>query len=117
MPALAEHPRTVGILELDKMVVLDFAVLLADAHLPPPLPLGADGIRPLDPVDDIEVVYVLLTDVIAREPVEVVPVPDLVLHFGHAGLAVARPHAAAVPVGAGGVNVADGAILQSLDRF
>ena len=34
-----------------------------------------------DPVADVEVVDVLLDDVVAAEPGEVVPVADLVLHF------------------------------------
>src|SRR5262249_32308679 len=63
VPALAEHPRAVGVLELDEMVIVDFAVLLADADLSPSLALGANGMRALQPVDDVEVMDVLLADV------------------------------------------------------
>src|SRR5262249_30130204 len=92
MAALAEHACALSVFEFGEMVVEDFADLLPDPHLPAPLSLGADGVGPFQPVDDIHIVDVLLDDVIAREPVEVVPVPDLVFHFGHAALAVAGPH-------------------------
>ena len=46
------------------------------------MPLALTGIAALEPVDDVEVVDVLLDDVIAAEPGEVVPVAHLVFHFG-----------------------------------
>ena len=70
-----------------------------------------------EPVADVEVVDVLLDDVIAAEPVEVVPVAHLVFHFGLAGLADADPEAGAVPVDAGEEDVADLAVLDAGDGF
>ena len=60
---------------------------------------------------------VLLDDVIAAQPHEVVPVPHLVLHLGILGLAWIHPQAAAVPIDAGGNDVADRAVVQPLDGF
>ena len=69
----------------------------------------------LDPVTDVQVVNVLLADVVAAEPDEMVPVAHLVFHFGHFRRAVAEPRLAAVPVGLAEDHVADRAIVDLLD--
>ena len=72
------------------------------------------------PVADVQVVDVLLDDVIAAEPGEVVPVVHLVFHFGLLVAvlrAVANPQAAAVPIDAREQDVADRAVVNLLHRF
>src|SRR5205085_4523434 len=91
--ALAEHHGAVGVGELDEMVVVVLAVLLARANLAAALALRLGRVGALDPVGDVQVVNVLLGDVVAAEPVEVVPVAHLVLHLGLLGLARADPDA------------------------
>ena len=76
-----------GIRELDGMVVEDLAHVAAHADLPAAHALGFGGMHPDDPVSDVQIVDVLLDDVVAAEPVEVIPVADLVLHFGFARFA------------------------------
>ena len=93
MAAVAERLQAVGIGELDGVVVVDFAHVLAHADLPAAHALGLDGMALGDPVADVDVVHVLLDDVVAAEPGEIVPVADLVLHFRLARLAGADPHA------------------------
>jgi hypothetical protein len=68
-------------------------------------------------IDDIEVVDVLLDDVIARQPVEVVPVIHLILGFRLLLIAIANPDAAPVPVRACQDDVADRTFLKLLDRL
>src|ERR1041385_8061152 len=80
--ALAEAARAIGVFELDGVVVEDFAVIRAFAHFAAAHAMRADGIALLDPVDDIEVVNVLLADMVAAKPDEVIPVAHLVLHLG-----------------------------------
>ena len=75
------------------------------------------GCVPSDPVHDVEIVDVLLDDVIAGEPGEVVPVADLPLDVAPPRLAVDDPDFAAVPVGFGVRDVADCAVVDALDRF
>src|SRR5690606_1029161 len=53
---------------------------------------------------------------VAAQPVKVVPVAHLVFHLRLARLALAHPHATAVPIHLSGDNVADGAVLDALDR-
>ena len=89
--ALAEHLRAVGVGELDGVVVEDLAEVLAPiADLAAAHAVGLDRMGVLDPVADVEVVDVLLADVVAAEPDEVVPVAHLVLHFGLARAARSR---------------------------
>ncbi len=77
---------------------------------------GALGrVRPQDPVDDVQVVDVLLDYVVAAGPHEMVPVVELVLDVVHFRLARVEPDVALVPVAAPGQDVADGALLQTLD--
>ena len=85
------------------MVVVDLADLgvfdLMSAAMAASHAVGRHGVIALDPVADVEVVDVLLDDVVAAEPDEVIPVAHLVFHFGLARLALAHPDGAAVPVG------------------
>ena len=66
-----------------------------------------DGISAHKPVDDIDVVNVLLSDVVSAKPVEVIPVAHLVFHFGPAGLARNDPGAACIPPGVTGNDLTD----------
>ncbi len=59
--------------------------------------------------------HVLLADVVAAEPDEMVPVAHLVLHFRHSRLAFAEPRLAAVPVSLQQDDFADLAVVDILD--
>ena len=118
LAALAEHGHAVRILVLDGEVVVDVAVAVAAAHLPAAeAGHGADGMRAEDPVHDVQVVDVLLDDVVAGEPGEVVPVAELPLHVAPARLAVDDPDLPAVPVALGVEDLADRAVVDALDRL
>ena len=65
-----------------------------------------------DPVDHVEIVDVLLDDVVAAHPQEVVPVVDLVGAVRLAVGAVAEPDALAVPRAAGRDDVADRPVVD-----
>ena len=115
LSALAEHPRAVGIFELYHVVVVDFAVLFADAHLAAAASVSFYGIGLLDPVGNIQVVHVLLDDMIAAQPVEIIPVVHLVFHFGLALFPRVYPQGAHIPIHPGGYDIAYGALLQFFD--
>ena len=115
---MAEHRDAVRVFVLDGEVVEDVAVALAAAGLP--AAEAGDGfhrVRADDPIHDVEIVDVLLDDVVAGEPGEVVPVSELPLHVAPAGLAIDDPDLAAVPVALGVDDVADGAVVQAADGF
>ena len=59
----------------------------------------------------------LLADLIARKPDEVVPVVALEFHFGLVFLTVAIPDATTVPIDAARNDVADLAVVDALDGF
>ena len=105
--ALRVHLFAVCIGEFDKVMVEDFAGVdavltnFASAH-------GVGGNRVIhlvafaeEPVADVEVVNVLFANVIAAEPVEVVPVFHLIRHFSFFVIARTSPNASAVPVNVG----------------
>src|SRR4029079_2366461 len=73
---------------------------------------GADRVAIHDPVDHVEVVNVLLDDVIAAQPEEVVPVVDLVRAVLLARLPVVEPDPLAVPGTARRDDVADRPIVN-----
>src|SRR6266478_1212346 len=78
---------------------------------------AADGVAVTErPVDNVEVVDVLLDDVVAGEPGKVEPVADLPFDIGHVAT-FAMPEAALVPVASCGGDGADGAVLDALHRF
>ena len=122
LAALAVELAAVRVGEFDEVVVEDLAHALlrvaalvaldAGAHA-----VGLDGMVALDPVADVDVVDVLLDDVVAAEPDEVVPVADLVDHFGHFRFPIAEPDSAAVPVAAAAAGRRRSCRRGSVARF
>src|SRR3712207_1004972 len=80
--ALAVEDRAVGIFKFYIMMVKDFTIIFSFAHLAAAHALGPYGVASFKPVHHINVVNVLFVDMIAAQPVEVIPVAHLVLHFG-----------------------------------
>ena len=110
----AEHVRAVRVFEVDGEVVVDVAVsgigaALPAAHAHRPHRMGTER-----PVRHVEVVNVLLHDVVAGEPGEVEPVPDLPLDIGPFGPALMHPESALVPVDLARHDVADRAVVNAL---
>src|SRR5439155_1261145 len=117
LAALADHACPVAVFELDKMMVEDLPVAFGIAQLPPTHPLSANRVGAFDPVHDVDVMHMLLDDVIAREPGEIIPVANLVVHFllaWHPFHAIAR---AAIPIAAQENQIAQSAILDPFDGF
>ncbi len=98
MTTLALDERPVGILVFDRVMIEDLSRIRPGPDLATALSLRPNRVSFLHPVRDVEVVDVLLDDVVAAQPVEVVPVAHLVLHFGLSRLPLSHPHALAVPV-------------------
>ena len=112
--AAAEGFDAVGVLVDDREMIVDVAVLRVGALLPAAGAAGADGGHVLHrPRHLIERVDVLLDVEVAREPREVVPVPHLVLHFGHSGRSRPHPYPRGVPHGGERRDVADRAIVDA----
>ena len=59
----------------------------------------------------------LFGDVVATQPVEVQPIPNLILHFTPLWLATLVPKSPRVVRTLEAHNVADGAIVNALDRL
>jgi len=112
--ALAQQRGAVGVGVLDSVVVEDLAVFLLGTDLTAAHAVGLHRVGVLDPVGDVEVVDVLLGDVVAAQPVEVVPVAHLVLEFGLAVLARVDPDAAVIPVGTHEVDITEGSVMEAL---
>ena len=81
----------VGELVVDREVVVALAALGLADHLAAAHADGPDRMGAQRPAGDVEVVHVLLDDVVAAEPEEVVPVADLVLGVAPARLAACAP--------------------------
>ena len=116
LPAEAEHARAVGEEVFHGMVIVDLADARRSGPAGRPTP-GPDRMALLDPVADVDVVNVLLDVVVAAQPGEMIPVLHLVLHFGLARLAGPVPDARGVEVDRQVLHVADGAVVDALDRF
>ena len=104
---LAGDPHAAWVLEVDRVVVVDFARLARHPLLPAADAVGRDRHVVEEPVGDVDVVDVLLADVISAEPVEVVPVVHLILHLRLVGLAVSEPDATPIPIDLTADDVAD----------
>ena len=116
--AVAKDADAVGILVHDRLVVEGVAVLRFDADLPS---AHAPGLQRSDVADDPggdrDVVDQRLREIVAREPVEVIPVLQLVLHFVPLGLALAEHVRAAEIMLLDGDDLADLAVEDPLDAL
>ncbi len=117
LPAIAEQLDAVGVGVLHRMMVVDLAVVLVFAHLSAAEGLGVDRMIVDHPIADVEIMHVLFDDVVAGEPIEVVPVIDLILHFCLLGGAGPDPNASGVEVGPHEHEVADRAIVDLLNHL
>ena len=115
--ALAEHLRPIRIGELDKVMIEDLSVIDAIADLAPALPLRFNGVRVFKPVRDIQIVYVLFYDVVATQPIEVIPVAHLVFELTLTLLTWTYPYATAIPINTCEVDVTDGTVLEACNGF
>jgi hypothetical protein len=117
LPALTEAVRAIGIGVLDAVVIENFA----DAGLGPDLPAanacGLHRCAPRDPVAGVDAVDMLLDNVVAAQPNEVVPVVHLILHLGHARLPRAVPDSLRMEVSPGEEQVANGSVVDLADGF
>ncbi len=118
LAAVADEPRTIGIIISHGEMVIDLAILrlgedLSASH--------ADSLRRVlvlhHPGSDVKEVNMLFDVEIAREPGEIVPVAHLVEHFGPIGLARLGPAAATIVVGKKRYNFADRAVVDALDAL
>src|SRR5690606_38735678 len=115
MAALAVYHSAVGIGEFHRVVIIDFPIIFAGA------PRAASGtlyryrITSFHPVGHVDIVYVLLYDMVATQPIEVIPITHLVFHFGLFRFTRAYPYAPAIPIHLARYDVAQRAILYALD--
>src|SRR4051812_43370717 len=79
------------------MMIEDLAVILTLPYFSSSHALSLHGISALEPVDDVDVVNMLLDDMISANPVEVIPVPQLIFHLRLTFLARIHPHTFAIP--------------------
>src|SRR5438034_10559592 len=112
---------TVCILELDRVMVEDFAVVRPNAGFGAAHSVGANRVALFKPVNDIEVMDMLFDNMVAAEPNEVIPVAHLIFHFSERTAILllelfARfdPRRGAIPIGAHRNDIADGALMQAL---
>src|SRR5450631_3065164 len=117
MPALAVQDGAVPVLEFDKMVVEDLAIVFSFPHFASSHSLGLYGVTVHGPVDDVQVVDMLFRDMVAAEPDKIVPVAHLVFHFRLSGLSWVHPYAVVIPPGLRPDDLPDGAIMYPFDQF
>ena len=113
--ALAQKFGAVFVGEFNEVVIEDLTTFFAGADLASTLALGFDGRAVHEPVDHIEVMDVLFADVVTGEPVEVIPIVQLVFEFGLVWLTISGPNAVTIPVSAGQDDIADSSFVEHLD--
>src|SRR6056297_252586 len=114
MTALARYDGSAGVGKLHEMMIKNLAVVFARTNFTPAHALCCFRIFADKPVGNVNIMNVLLQDMVAAEPVKVVPVSHLILHLCHIGLALAYPHSCAVPVNRPTCNVSHFTVLNAL---
>ena len=119
MPTHARDARAVGILQLGREVIPDVAgeaaAVLAATHPVEFRRRAAEG-----PVHHVEIMDVLLDDLIAAQPVPVIPVPALpfeIAELGEPAGLLAKPYPLIVPVALPADELADGAVVDALHNL
>src|SRR5690554_979290 len=81
MPTLTVDYFAVRIRKLDSMIIVDFSIVFSRSPGPASGSLNSYGMSPQNPVRNVQLVNVLLDNMIATEPVKIIPVTHLVFHF------------------------------------
>ena len=81
MSTLTEHLGPVRVGELNKVMVVNLTMVLSSPNQSAALPLCRHRKAIHQPVDHVEVMDVLFHDMVAAEPVKVIPVSHLVFQF------------------------------------
>ena len=124
VPTLAHHGRTVGIGKLDAVMIKNLPMVLAPSNLPSAHPACFDRISAFEPIADVQVMNMLLVNMVATQPVEVVPIVHLIFHLGRLMPKsrckigpCAYPNPSTIPVNLGQQNIADRTVFQTLNGF
>ena len=117
LPAFGEQLRAARVFKLHAVVVEDVTKLRVGADLTAAHAARLQRVALHRPVDDVEVVHVLLHDVIPGQPREVQPVAQLPLHVAPRLLARKIPQAAHVPRAARKHELAEVAFVDAGHRL
>ena len=125
LAAHAEDAGAVCVFVLDREMIEHVAVHWVGPHLPTTHAVGLHRRAAHGPIDDIEVVNVLLDDVIAGEPGEEQPVANLPFHVGPRAALVllpvvlgpVDPKVAHVPIALPADDLADRTLFDAVHRF
>ncbi len=117
VPTLTQQLESIGISELDHVMIEDLTMIDSLADFATTLPLRLDRMGLNQPIDDIQIVDVLFVDVVTTQPGEVIPVPHLVLQFRLLGRSRANPNAAAVPISTCEHQITNRTVVQFVDAF
>src|SRR5213594_1934339 len=82
VPALTEHARAIFIFKFHRVMIENLAVVRTFADLATAHAVRAHWMAFLDPVCHVDVMDMLLDDMIAAEPNEIIPIAHLVFHLG-----------------------------------
>src|SRR5690606_7479282 len=115
--AFAMNDCAVLVGEQHHMMVEYFTVILSGAYQAAAGSFRFHRVASFHPVGYINIMDMLFGNVIAAQPVEVIPVPHLVFHFGLSCLSWADPHPAAVPEYLSAYHIANRSVVQTLDGF
>src|SRR5437762_11191979 len=117
LPAVARDVDAAVVLVINRKVVVTITVVGSSPDLSSAQTDRGRGVRPQGPVGQVEIVDMLLDDMIAANPGEVIPVAELILHIRLPGLAGFHPDAALIPVNASAGDLAEGAVLEAFHSF
>ncbi len=121
----AHHPRSIGIPILDGKMIEDIAERRRSPDLTATHAHAFIGMSAYGPVDDIQVVDMLLHDVISRQPGQKEPVADLPLHISPVFSLVVGPilpcspdpKRSHVPVTLAGYDLTDVSVVHPFHDF
>src|SRR5436309_3230513 len=105
-------------------MIKNFSVIETFARFATAVSARANRMTFFNPVNDVEIMNVLLDDVIAANPGEVIPIAHLIFHFGELASVLffqigARmdPGSVAIPISAHRNDVANFAVVNAFERF
>ena len=117
LSALAKAVRAIGTGVLDAVVIENFADCRARPGPPAANACGLHRCAPRNPVAGVDAVDMLLDNVVAAQPDEVISVVHLILHLGHARLPGAVPDSLGMEVSPGEEQVANESVVDLADDF
>ena len=117
MSTLTIQNCSIRIFILNNMMIKNFTIILPFSNLTTTCSTSLYRISVFSPVDNVNIVNVLLRNMIPTHPIEIIPVAQLIIHFSLTLFTRLNPNTIIIPPARCRYNITNLSVLNSLHQF